>query len=104
MVEPSLRDRPDSQSIASGVLVTSEMRVAGALAIENLEGVGSLEDKAAAAYRAMCASKKPNQDDDESWERFERAVDAAVKSGPKHRTSAEKEATKKKPKASKNKE
>lgn len=50
MVEAALRDRPDSQSISSGILVTSEMRVVGALAIEGLEGVGSLEEKAAAAY------------------------------------------------------
>lgn len=28
---------------------------------------------------------KQNQDDAESWARFERAVDAAVKSGPKHK-------------------
>jgi hypothetical protein len=31
----------------------------------------------------------------DAWERFERAVDAAIKSGPKHRAAKKKTATKK---------
>ena len=37
--------------------ITTEMRRAGAWAIEDLEGAGSLEDKAAAAYKAMVLLK-----------------------------------------------
>jgi hypothetical protein len=42
------------------VLVTPEMREAGAWAIEQLEGSGGLEDKAVAAYKAMVALSIPS--------------------------------------------
>lgn len=40
-------------------------------------------------------------DKDDAWARFERAVDAAVKSGPKHKLAAPKGASKKERPASK---
>jgi hypothetical protein len=49
------------------------------------------------------AKDHPDEDHEtrpDAWQRFERAVDAAVKGGPKHRTSTEKRKSKatKKPK------
>ena len=41
------------------ISVTPEMRLAGALALEDLEGAGSCEEKAAAAYRAMVLANNP---------------------------------------------
>jgi len=37
----------------------------------------------------------------EAWQRFERAVDAAIKSGPKHRVAKKKKTASKKTKARK---
>jgi hypothetical protein len=42
--------------------------------------------------------RKPAEERPGGWERFERAVDAAVKSGPKHRAAARPTSAPKKPK------
>jgi hypothetical protein len=41
---------------SADIEVTAEMRLVGAIALENLEEVGSYEDKAEAAYIAMAAT------------------------------------------------
>jgi hypothetical protein len=61
------------EATLSQVVVTSEMRVAGAWAIDDLEGAGSLEDKAEAAYRAMVQLSKKSRQKDRLKMAFERA-------------------------------
>jgi len=46
------------------------------------------------------ADKPPPAPDPESWQRFERAVDAALHTTPKHRESKAKPDTRAKPKGS----
>jgi hypothetical protein len=41
------------------------------------------------------ASQKENELHPDAWERFERAVDAAIKSGPKHKVKKKKAKKKK---------
>jgi len=36
----------------------------------------------------MVNSRKRLEAEPDAWQRFERAIDAAIKSGPKHRTNA----------------